>query len=339
MTNRFCTKCGHEVVAGKRFCGGCGQAMPAVSVPEQSQPVVMPEPAGPVIVCMNCGATLTPGKRFCKLCGHAVESAAPVAPAAAASSRQDASPVRDASLVDLPPAAPVAAPDLPTPAPAQNEPLPVPQPLPEPHGRLNAKTGLIIGIAAIVLVLVAAGSFWAWHAYSHRNLPSATNTPNGPNPPIVAPPAPSTGATPTTVQPLKPSAGTAGNLGTASPYTQSGSGAATLSHPSPTNASGNSTQGRAAVAPPASIMPPASPSTTMTAAPRSGTLHYQGPPVAHNGEVVFDHLPHARLKFNFDHQAWSLTIKSNPDGTKKVTLISQAPGYQTSCDLGWEIIE
>ena len=59
----------------------------------------------------------------------------------------------------------------------------------------------------------------------------------------------------------------------------------------------------------------------------------------YNGVVVFDHLPQARLKFAFNHQAWSLTLKSNPDGTKRATLISLAPGYQTNCDLGWEIIE
>jgi hypothetical protein len=74
-------------------------------------------------------------------------------------------------------------------------------------------------------------------------------------------------------------------------------------------------------------------------ASRSGILHYQGTPVPHNGTIVFDNLPQARLKFNFDHQAWSLIIKANRDGTKRVTLISQAPGYQTTCDLGWEIVE
>jgi hypothetical protein len=68
-------------------------------------------------------------------------------------------------------------------------------------------------------------------------------------------------------------------------------------------------------------------------------MHYQGPPVPHNGVVVFDRLPQARLKFTFDRQAWSLTIKANQDGTKKITLISLAPGYQTRCDLGWEIAE
>jgi aromatic ring-opening dioxygenase catalytic subunit (LigB family) len=50
-------------------------------------------------------------------------------------------------------------------------------------------------------------------------------------------------------------------------------------------------------------------------------------------------MPKARLKFTFDHAAWQLTIKPNPDGTKKVILSSMAQGYQSSCDLGWEIVE
>ena len=59
----------------------------------------------------------------------------------------------------------------------------------------------------------------------------------------------------------------------------------------------------------------------------------------YNGVVIFDHLPQARLRFNFNRQAWSLTLKLNPDGTKRATLISLVQGYQTSCDLGWELAE
>jgi hypothetical protein len=70
-----------------------------------------------------------------------------------------------------------------------------------------------------------------------------------------------------------------------------------------------------------------------------GQLHYQGVPVPHGGTVAFDKLPKARLRFTFDHAAWQLIIKANPDGTKRVILISLAPGYQSSCDLGWEIVE
>ena len=93
-----------------------------------------------------------------------------------------------------------------------------------------------------------------------------------------------------------------------------------------------------AAQPPESAATPQLP-PSQSPAPRSGVLHYQGSPVPYNGVVVFDHLPQARLKFTFDRQAWSLTIKTNADGTKKVTMISQASGYQTSCDLGWEIVE
>jgi hypothetical protein len=90
--------------------------------------------------------------------------------------------------------------------------------------------------------------------------------------------------------------------------------------------------------PPESVATPQL-SPSQSAAPRSGVLHYEGSPVPHNGTVVFDHLPQARLKFTFDHQVWSMTIKANPDGTKRVTMTSQASDYQTSCDLGWEVVE
>jgi hypothetical protein len=68
-------------------------------------------------------------------------------------------------------------------------------------------------------------------------------------------------------------------------------------------------------------------------------LHYSGPAVPLGGEVVFDHLPQARLKFKFDRETWQLTIKPNPDGSKKVTLTSQKPGFQANCELGWELAE
>jgi hypothetical protein len=70
----------------------------------------------------------------------------------------------------------------------------------------------------------------------------------------------------------------------------------------------------------------------------SGVLHYHGPPVPYNGVVVFENLPKPRLKFNFDRSLWVLLIKLNPDGTKNVKMTSLKRGYQTSCDLGWEIL-
>jgi len=73
MASKFCSKCGREVLAGKRFCGGCGQAMPmAVALPPD-------EAAAATHVCGQCGTALVPGKRFCKKCGHAVDDLATAA--------------------------------------------------------------------------------------------------------------------------------------------------------------------------------------------------------------------------------------------------------------------
>ena len=71
---------------------------------------------------------------------------------------------------------------------------------------------------------------------------------------------------------------------------------------------------------------------------QQGILHYQGPPVPYGGTVVFDNLPKLRLKFSFDGTAWRMVIRINPDGTKKVILSSLKQGYQSICDLGWEIV-
>jgi hypothetical protein len=73
--------------------------------------------------------------------------------------------------------------------------------------------------------------------------------------------------------------------------------------------------------------------------PVTGMLHYQGPPVPYGGTVVFDNLPKARLKFSFDATAWRMVIRINPDGTKKVILSSLKQGFQTTCDLGWQIVD
>ena len=73
--------------------------------------------------------------------------------------------------------------------------------------------------------------------------------------------------------------------------------------------------------------------------PATGMLHYQGPPVPYGGTVVYDHLPKARLKFSFDATAWRMVIQINPDGTKKVTLISLKQGFQSTCDVGWQVVE
>ena len=54
--------------------------------------------------------------------------------------------------------------------------------------------------------------------------------------------------------------------------------------------------------------------------------------------MVFDNLPKERLKFSFDATAWRMVIRINPDGTKKVILSSLKQGFQSTCDLGWQIV-
>lgn len=422
MANRFCKKCGKEVAEGKRFCGGCGQAMPTATVPAQPEPVAAPqlcakcgatlapgkrfckqcgqavdqptpvvEPAPAAVaipappVCVHCGATLAPGKRFCKQCGQAVDSIAPAAQVKADSSEQGDSPATQPAVLDLPLAEPVAIaapPEMPvadqdqvssvlpseepdtaldsqcesasawpsTPSPEESEsPLPSSQPTtiasptpsepePEPHSQSKMKLGLAIGLAAVVLL--AAGGALAWHLHAHRGISPGTTS--GPQQAMVTPPAQNKNPQPmaTPQQPPKPAPGIQNHPASNPPQSHSASAATTPPGTPATIPVSLSHQHAQAVTPqPTLVPPPPSPPVFSPATPHSGVLHYQGPPVAYNGVVVFDHLPKARLRFAFDHKAWSLILKANPDGTKKATLISLAPGYQTSCDLGWEIVQ
>jgi hypothetical protein len=60
--------------------------------------------------------------------------------------------------------------------------------------------------------------------------------------------------------------------------------------------------------------------------------------VAQNGEVVFENLPGARLKFTFDRSAWQPTISRQRNGTQTLVMRSLKPGIQTTCDVRWEIV-
>ncbi len=349
MASKFCNKCGREIVAGKRFCAGCGQALPVAAAAPAAPAETAPQ-QGPVSCCVQCGAALIPGKRFCKQCGHAVAPAEDTAraiveqtpvpePASVAESKPATEPAVSepdklsplpvvaaaqfepevASYVE-PEVAPPAPFDSPlvSPAPVKPEESQAPPvsaiPPAAQRGLSKQKIGIAIGIAAAVLI--AAGGLWAWHVHAHRIAPAAVNLP------VISQPATAqnqSAATATPPQPSKPSPGA--TVPTASTVPQRKTVA-----PQPT--------------PPVPQPPPPPPTPAPPPASlRSGVLHYTGAPVPHNGTVVFDHLPKARLRFNFDRQAWLLTLKLNPDGTKKVTMTSLQPGYQTSCNLGWEIVE
>jgi len=83
---------------------------------------------------------------------------------------------------------------------------------------------------------------------------------------------------------------------------------------------------------------PAPSRAVKAASPTSGVLH-AAVEVAQNGEVVFENLPGARLRFTFDHDAWKPTISHQPNGTQTLVMRSLKPGIQTRCDVSWEIVQ
>ena len=183
-----------------------------------------------------------------------------------------------------------------------------------------------------------------WYSRAHRSVSSPAGS-AAPAQQSAAPMLAQEQAQATTTQAAKPPAGSSGTAVPEAPRALSQPAPASEVNSAPTmQPERPSALGHTNPAAPTPVFqkPPVSPIAPLPAPPaqaHSGVRHYQGAPVPHGGTVVFDNLPKARLKFTFDHVAWQLTIKPNPDGTKKVTLISLAQGYQTSCDLGWEIVE
>ena len=390
MANKFCSKCGKELAAGRRFCGGCGQpvAVPAIQTPPESALAFKAATS----ICAKCGTALPPGKRFCKQCGHPVGEPVPPdmqAPAAASSVLAKGPTVQackqcGSALVpgkrfckscghatDAPPAESVPAPGG-TSLPAKDEPAPIPANLiaavepdlalhpqdepasvwpsswepveqkspfpPVPAAIFSSsispsvprrfsmqQIGIAIGVAAALLVAVGG---WAVYAHSHRSVSSVATVPSTLQP-----------ASTPAEQPSKSYPGIPGPAASATRQSQPRPATVPPSAPVPSKVTQDSGRQLAKITPPPQMETPPPSLPQPAAAPHSGTLHYQGPPVPYNGTVVFDHLPLARLKFNFDRQAWTMTIKPNPDGTKRVSMISQKAGYQANCDLSWEVVQ
>ena len=111
-------------------------------------------------------------------------------------------------------------------------------------------------------------------------------------------------------------------------------------------AQGPGGEARATVDVAVSIPPPPMPKTQppqtlpQTPSPNqvlSGVFHCPNAPVPQGGIVVIDNLPNRPLRFDYDHSSWSaLPIENLPNGAKRLTLISQKPGIQTSCEVKWE---
>ncbi len=83
---------------------------------------------------------------------------------------------------------------------------------------------------------------------------------------------------------------------------------------------------------------PTPPTRSKPASPTSGVLH-ASVEVAQNGEVVFENLPGARLKFTFDRNLWRPTISHQLNGTQTLVMRSLKPGIQRTCDVRWEIVQ
>jgi len=328
MAKIFCTRCGREVVAGMRFCGGCGQALPvtATSVFEGvTAATVFEQPlSAPTPVELLESAAKEPAPRVTSHAPTVILDSSYTEPFSAepASASQwqpvketapywtDSSAIRTASA---PPA--------------------------EPHEQSTAKIVLLaVGVAAAVMA--AAGGGWAWYVHVHKGVSSGTGPVAQATQPTPLPTAQEQASTvPVIMEPIsKPPAGV---LAPVAPPAQKIPDSHAPSVPIQPRSSSHSGHGHPVAPTPAYQPTPASPAQLppQNAQGRSGVRHYDGPPVPHGGTVVFDNLPKERLKFTFDHTLWQLTIRSNPDGTKKITMISLASGPQPRCDLGWEIVE
>ena len=191
-----------------------------------------------------------------------------------------------------------------------------------PPAKGGAGAGVWIGIIGLLLLVGGAGLWF----YSTRA--QATSTVQVAATPVTAP-APSTPATPEVIPP---------NPDFAKPEVippnpdfakKDQAPPAVPAQPARPKPAANSSAPVSKPAPARPVKPAASPT--------SGVLH-ASVEVAQNGEVVFENLPGARLKFTFDHQAWRPTISHQTNGTQTLVMRSLKPGIQTTCDVRWEIV-
>lgn len=158
MASKFCSKCGTEILEGKKFCRNCGKAIAqfAEAAPQSSPAMASsPEP----LRRNQCGHSILAGRRFCGKCGTPAAEVAPVEsnPSSGIGSplaenliwqgviaeeppSQPAIPANQVGIVESLPQAPVAPP---SPGPATTAgnssgeaacTEPVPQQFPEPVG-------------------------------------------------------------------------------------------------------------------------------------------------------------------------------------------------------------
>jgi hypothetical protein len=182
--------------------------------------------------------------------------------------------------------------------------------------------GVWIGIFGILLLLGGAGLWFYMRGHATESAQVAA----APTPAPVSAPAPVPSTTPEVIPPnpdfaqpevIPP------NPDFAKKDAAPAQPAAPKSQPAPTK--------------PATSSAAPAPRLAKVTNPTSGNLHATVE-VAQNGEVVFENLPGARLKFTFDHAAWKPTISHQANGTQTLVMRSLKPGIQTTCDVSWEIV-
>jgi len=287
--------------------------------------------------CTACGAAVAEGTRFCVKCGQPVggqpgssrAAPPPLAPTEAFTTPEVPAP---------PPPPPAAGPTVawtPPPPPPAAPPVfrPVPQAVTQKEG---PGAGLWIGIFGILLLLGGAGLWFYTTQWKKAHEDSSVQ--------VAAAPAPSIPVQPTPAQPTPiptPEGSTLVPAPTPNPTTE-------VIPPNPDQAQKEAAPTQAPRQPVAQTRPqpvagaPADPPPARqpekAARQTSGVLHATVE-VAQNGEVVFENLPGARLKFTFDHSLWQPTISHQANGTQTLVMRSLKPGIQTTCDVRWEIVQ
>lgn len=302
--------------------------------------------------CTRCGAPLIEGNRFCVKCGQPIAQAAPPEPAPPPAFAPPVpptltSPAPPSYTVPVP--APFGAPPSSPPPPpvAVNPPGYTPPPPPPevvPGASKGSPAGLVIGLVAVLVILGGAG-FW-FYSRQHRGDLSSSEGEAAAIAPASGPQASPVAATPlaTPSAPATPPQASASVAASTPPVATAAAPPANIRparparprvspDPEPTGTTGLPATAPVTPEPSPLPAPPHAPTH-----PTAGILHYTGPPVPQNGEVVFDNLPAARLRFTFDRGAWQPVISRKPDGTQRLTLRSLKPGLQTHCDVAWEIV-
>jgi hypothetical protein len=344
MASRFCTKCGLEIVEGKRFCGGCGQPVaerPAVVEAEMApQPAFAPEQPAPFPAAYEAPPTAPEPLPV-------PQTQLPHEPWANAGAQA----VTQMYPAEQPYASPQGQPPMPAPQPVSDwqttghmYQAPAAQTPPQQPGQSSR---LIIGVVcAALLFAAAAGGAYAWRKHSSVLAPAdaAMNTPSAAELAMSAPPEsaskPAAGTAAPQPAPIPAPVRNEAQPSASLPDTHSVTAPAHVDAkpPKPHSAESVSIPAPAPVPAPA---PPA-PAPIVRQVPESakaGVLHYSGPPI-HKGEAVnFPGLPGSMLRFSFDHAIWQPRISHQPNGTQTLTLHSLSPMEQTQCEVRWEVAQ